>query len=1309
MFDFSAYITEHTRDFTGRDWVFAEIDRWLADPDAPCYFIVTGEPGIGKTAIAARLTQIRDLAAFHFCIARQADTIDPLLFARSLSQQLCRIDGFVHGILKEGNVQVEARQTIGEVSGQAINVKIENLILDAPSAVTAFTHTVVEPLKALYAKGYPGQLVLLVDALDETVQLRGLETIVDLLANARNLPFQVRFLLTSRPEGAALRHFERLRIPYLVLDAGREENQRDVRTYIRCKLDNSPALQGRLAEQGMPAETFVQRVTTASRGNFLYLVWLLRAIEEGIQGFEALETLPQGLDGIYREFLRTRAMGQDIGRWRERYRPILGALAAAQEPLTAEQLAGFTGLSEQEVDDLLLDVEQFLDPIRAESRLYQLYHQSVIDFLSTKEQAQEFWIDFVPIHSQIADYYWSTYHQDWQHCHHYGLKHLAYHLTAGQRISDLYALVESQTWVAAKYVDTPWVGSLMQDLQLASTIAAGGKVEDWARSMGYQLCRAQIEKLMSRVSQRAILLLAKLGRVDQALDFAKRHYWNRFNLIREIARIVASTQPAKAIDILVNELERLADSESTLNQCKVKIAMAKEILRTIPSFSHEAYRLIVEVHKLETTIAGFDLITYQIEWGLPVLALSGELETAIEKSSNLNPVQQAQALRNMSIALPDEDRLNKQRLAELALNTLMRLEPSPESVQEKMRTMVTLLPLVDSDRQEELLDSLESAGNYLESRGEPRGYDQTQAWVIDRVAKVNLGWAKHMLYKAEWQGTQYNNGRDIVLEIAKADTEEALQLFKDRFAVWAGSSQTLADIIGTVALNDTIKAEALIDEYSEQLRGDEQEAYLALADGYLAQGDYRTAQKIFDQQVLGTKKYEGLVHAREALQLAILNQVAELNQASPFLSVEDIRNRLMQFPTCPYCHQSKEQEAKHVLACIAARQGRTDFLEGHHFSLKTEVAAAYNLVDHVGLQAAKQYLGSRYILPHSSEEGRKIHNYIAAVEAQQDTAKLEVLLEHFSRDGQPHHFCDHMTALPFALRKLVEAKRIASSEAKAIIERVYPTLVEWQRPDGDNPPRRNLVGGRCFCYARRDQVLAQLIGLMAQFDIHHAEQMVESLSNQPVKVYALAQILHQTQTDIARVHSIIEASQKCIEDPWQRAEVFYNLATSLPTEMSDAIGHLVQLAEPLLEELPTQYYSDEFGDPIRIGPSQVELKICKAQALMRLVSNLNQFTTVTESLEVIKELALLGDKLRVFDILTQQVDEWSRDDKLALLWRIWESSISKALVDVQTFIAFSLSIVKSIGGESAFWRLYDCVEWAYQGLPQVDQNQADAG
>jgi DNA replication protein DnaC len=40
-----------TEGFTGREWVFEEIDRWLQQ-DNERFFILTGEPGVGKSAIA---------------------------------------------------------------------------------------------------------------------------------------------------------------------------------------------------------------------------------------------------------------------------------------------------------------------------------------------------------------------------------------------------------------------------------------------------------------------------------------------------------------------------------------------------------------------------------------------------------------------------------------------------------------------------------------------------------------------------------------------------------------------------------------------------------------------------------------------------------------------------------------------------------------------------------------------------------------------------------------------------------------------------------------------------------------------------------------------------------------------------------------------------------------------------------------------------------------------------------------------------------------------------------------------------------
>ena len=56
--EFSTFIDDRTKDFTGREWVFRVVETWLASPDGPRRFLLTGGPGSGKTAVAARLAQM---------------------------------------------------------------------------------------------------------------------------------------------------------------------------------------------------------------------------------------------------------------------------------------------------------------------------------------------------------------------------------------------------------------------------------------------------------------------------------------------------------------------------------------------------------------------------------------------------------------------------------------------------------------------------------------------------------------------------------------------------------------------------------------------------------------------------------------------------------------------------------------------------------------------------------------------------------------------------------------------------------------------------------------------------------------------------------------------------------------------------------------------------------------------------------------------------------------------------------------------------------------------------------------------------
>ncbi len=59
VYDYSNLVEEKTRDFVGREFIFAELETFLKTNDRG-YFVVIGEPGIGKTSLAAYLIRKHD-------------------------------------------------------------------------------------------------------------------------------------------------------------------------------------------------------------------------------------------------------------------------------------------------------------------------------------------------------------------------------------------------------------------------------------------------------------------------------------------------------------------------------------------------------------------------------------------------------------------------------------------------------------------------------------------------------------------------------------------------------------------------------------------------------------------------------------------------------------------------------------------------------------------------------------------------------------------------------------------------------------------------------------------------------------------------------------------------------------------------------------------------------------------------------------------------------------------------------------------------------------------------------------------------
>ncbi|MET8151556.1 hypothetical protein ACIBSW_24500 [Actinoplanes sp. NPDC049668] len=368
--------------FVGRDQIFRAVDTWLSSGGRR--LVVMGLPGTGKSLFCGRLVTrwygdsgYPVLGAWHFFQARRDSTLTVGRVVERMVDHLARhVDGFGAALrdavrqestLPEVSGTAQVSGSVGayaSVSGVSVHVHLGDGLA---AAVDGFDRLVRKPLAAMRAAGtLPAAVVLIFDGLDEAVSAPlgdALLGFVDAISGPDcELPEQVRFVLTSRPDGRVER---RLGHPDIAFDPSTD--LADVTAYARRELER---LHG-----GARAGRAAARLATSGGANFLYVHYALADLAD-------VETadLPQGLDAQYREFL-TRELTRADEAWEERYRPVLGVLSAAQEEgFTAAELAGITGLAGSRVDDALLRLRAYL-LATADGRWY-IYHRSFTAFLA---------------------------------------------------------------------------------------------------------------------------------------------------------------------------------------------------------------------------------------------------------------------------------------------------------------------------------------------------------------------------------------------------------------------------------------------------------------------------------------------------------------------------------------------------------------------------------------------------------------------------------------------------------------------------------------------------------------------------------------------------------------------------------------------------------------------------------------------------------------------------------------------------------------------------------------------------------------
>jgi len=433
--DYTALILDRTRDFTGRVWALEAIDRWLADPGGRRVFFVGGEPGSGKTALAARLVRMArgeaggepladglaaayphlaraGLAYYHFCQAQDDALLRPVGLVQSLALALANsYPAYALVLAAIGNshpeIRVLPRVAHGPGAEEAV-VQIAALDAGALPARSAFLYLVAEPLAALAQAGASGPILVLVDALDEALDIDPRDNIAALLGEiARDpggLPARVRFLVTARPDP---RIVELLGPPALRLDGDAPPARRDAQDYAERRL--ADILPDQAAAQRLAA-----RILLAGGGNLLYARYVLDdlAARPGAWAAAPERPLPQGLDGVYRQFIQGE-LARSGERWTERYGPLLGLLAAARSPgLTREHLAAASGVSLCKTDDALAALGPFLSGPRPEGP-FMLYHASFGEFLLRDAQYRVY-----PGEAEqaLGELFVQAYGEDWAAC-----------------------------------------------------------------------------------------------------------------------------------------------------------------------------------------------------------------------------------------------------------------------------------------------------------------------------------------------------------------------------------------------------------------------------------------------------------------------------------------------------------------------------------------------------------------------------------------------------------------------------------------------------------------------------------------------------------------------------------------------------------------------------------------------------------------------------------------------------------------------------------------------------------------------------
>jgi tetratricopeptide (TPR) repeat protein len=408
---FDADIQRHLARFVGRQWIFGQVDAWLADPAASRVFWIVGPPGVGKTAIASWLAFNREeVGAFHLC--RHGDVLkaDPRRAVMSIAYQLST--------------------QLPDYRDRLNAVNLEKITREG-NAKALFDALIVQPLSGDFPD--PGRVIaVLIDALDEATQGSRNE-LADLIASDFDrAPGWLRLIITSRPDPEVLRPLQGL-TPYQ-LDTTSQENDRDIRDFLARELKP-------YAEETSVMTDAVERIAAMSEGVFLYVEWIRQELAQKRLSLYRLDEFPRGLTGVYSQFFSRQYPALDA--YRSRISPALEVVVSALEPLDLKTVADIFRWDDYAQADFCQEVGAMFPILDGK---IQPFHRSITDWLTDAGKASAYYIDALNGHRRMADSGWAEYKGGVPAMSGYMKAHLPAHLIQVERWPEVTAMLTDLTY-----------------------------------------------------------------------------------------------------------------------------------------------------------------------------------------------------------------------------------------------------------------------------------------------------------------------------------------------------------------------------------------------------------------------------------------------------------------------------------------------------------------------------------------------------------------------------------------------------------------------------------------------------------------------------------------------------------------------------------------------------------------------------------------------------------------------------------------------------------------------------------------------